>query len=56
MVFIDDNPFERNIVKENIPDIIVPEMPEDPSEYLEYLYSLNLLKPFHIQVKTSTEQ
>jgi len=44
MVFIDDNPFERNIVRENIPGIIVPEMPEDPAEYLEYLYSLNLFE------------
>ena len=44
MVFLDDNPFERNMVRENIPDISVPELPEDPSEYLEYLYSLNLFE------------
>lgn len=44
MVFLDDNPFERNIVKENIPQICVPELPEDPSDYLEYLYSLNLFE------------
>lgn len=44
MVFIDDNPFERNLVKENIPELTVPEMPEDPSEYLEYLYALNLFE------------
>lgn len=44
MVFLDDNPFERNIVRENIPDITVPELPEDPADYLEYLYSLNLFE------------
>ena len=44
MVFIDDNPFERNMVRENIPDITVPELPEDPGDYLEYLYSLNLFE------------
>lgn len=44
MVFLDDNPFERNIVRENVPDITVPELPEDPGEYLEYLYSLNLFE------------
>jgi FkbH-like protein len=44
MVFLDDNPFERNIVRENIPTICVPELPEDPAEYLEYLYSLNLFE------------
>lgn len=44
MVFLDDNPFERNIVRENIPGITVPELPEDPAEYLEYLYPLNLFE------------
>lgn len=44
MVFLDDNPFERSIVRENIPGICVPELPEDPADYLEYLYSLNLFE------------
>ncbi len=44
MVFVDDNPFERNIVRENIPQIVVPELPEDPALYLDYLYGLNLFE------------
>lgn len=44
MVFLDDNPFERNMVRENIPGIWVPELPEDPADYLEYLYGLNLFE------------
>jgi FkbH-like protein len=44
MVFLDDNPFERNIVRENISGITVPELPEDPADYLEYLYPLNLFE------------
>ena len=44
IVFLDDNPFERNIVRENIPEICVPELPEDPADYLEYLYTLNLFE------------
>jgi len=44
MVFLDDNPFERNMVREHIPEITVPELPEDPAEYLEYLYTLNLFE------------
>lgn len=44
MVFLDDNPFERNIVRENLPAITVPELPEDPAEYLEYLYNFNLFE------------
>ena len=38
LVFLDDNPFERNMVREHIPEITVPELPEDPADYLEYLY------------------
>jgi FkbH-like protein len=44
MVFLDDNPFERNMVRENIPGLTVPELPEDPAEYLEYLYTLDLFE------------
>ncbi len=44
MVLLDDNPFERNMVRENIPGITVPELPEFPEDYLEYLYSLNLFE------------
>ena len=32
------------MVRENIPEICVPELPEDPAIYLEYLYSLNLFE------------
>ena len=44
MVFLDDNPFERNMVRENVPGVLVPELPEDPGDYVEYLYSQNLFE------------
>lgn len=44
MVFLDDNPFERNIVRMNLPGVLVPELPEDPADYLEFLYGLNLFE------------
>lgn len=44
LVFIDDNPFERNLVKEMIPEITVPELPEDPSLYLTFLKNENLFE------------
>lgn len=44
MVFLDDNPFERNMVRENVPGVCVPELPEDPAQYLEFLYSQNLFE------------
>jgi len=44
MVFVDDNPFERNLVREKLPDVTVPELPEDPALYVTYLRSLNLFE------------
>lgn len=44
MVFLDDNPFEREMVKNAIPEITVPEMPEDPAEYTQFLKELNLFE------------
>lgn len=41
MVFVDDNPFERNLVRQMIPEIEVPELPEDPALYLGYLQEQN---------------
>jgi HAD superfamily phosphatase (TIGR01681 family) len=34
LVFVDDNPFERNIVRRELPMVMVPELPEDPSLYV----------------------
>jgi len=44
MVFLDDNPFERNMVRQNVSGVTIPELPEDPGDYLEYLYGLNLFE------------
>lgn len=41
IVFLDDNPFERNLVKEKFPEIEVPELPEDSSLWLAFLQSQN---------------
>lgn len=44
IVFLDDNPFERNLVREMIPDITVPELPDDATMYVPYLRELNLFE------------
>ena len=44
LVFLDDNPFEREVVRSLIPNITVPELPENPEEYVDYLRSLNLFE------------
>ncbi len=37
LVFADDNPFERNLVRRELPAIAVPELPEDPAFYAQCL-------------------
>lgn len=44
MVFLDDNPFERNLVRELLPDVIVPELPDDPADYVREIALLNLFE------------
>ena len=31
LVFVDDNPFERNLVRQELPEVAVPEVPDDPA-------------------------
>lgn len=42
LVFLDDNPFERNLIREKLPEVTVPELPEDPAEWLDFLQEENL--------------
>lgn len=44
MVFLDDNPYERNSIKENLQEITVPDLPDDPANYLSFLYRENLFE------------
>lgn len=44
MVFLDDNPFERNLVRQLIPQILVPDLPEDPALYVRAISELNLFE------------
>jgi FkbH-like protein len=44
MVFLDDNPAEREIVRNFLPEVCVPELPLDPAYYLPFLISQNLFE------------
>ena len=35
LVFVDDNPFERNLVRQELPMVSVPEVGEDPTSYAQ---------------------
>jgi FkbH-like protein len=37
LVFADDNPFERNIVRAELPMVMVPELPEEPALFARCL-------------------
>jgi FkbH-like protein len=39
-VFLDDNPVERDRVRAALPEVLVPEWPEDPSLYVQALHRL----------------
>jgi len=36
MVFLDDNPMERELVKQSIPEVEVPEFPENPYDLIRF--------------------
>jgi FkbH-like protein len=44
MLFLDDNPFERAAVRTLLPDVMVPELPDDPADYVKTLVELNLFE------------
>lgn len=44
IVFLDDNPRERDVVRTLIPEVTVPELPEDPALYLSYLQQCGLFE------------
>lgn len=44
MVFVDDNPLERDSVRQFLPEVVVPELPADPEEYVRHLQSLDLFE------------
>ena len=47
-VFIDDSPFERARVRDMLPEILVPELPKDPTDYNTFLSKLRCFDKAHI--------
>jgi FkbH-like protein len=46
LVFIDDNPVERDLIRQLLPEVLTPELPRDPSRYrtmLEEMSDFDLL-------------
>ncbi len=58
LVFVDDNPFERNIVRRELPMVAVPELPEDPSSFARCLADAGYFETTHLTAEdfARTEQ
>lgn len=44
LVFLDDNPAERGLVRQQLPEVLTPEMPRDPALYTRLLLSLDVFE------------
>jgi FkbH-like protein len=52
-IFIDDNPAERTLVRSELPEVLVPEWPEDPTAYKDALLELATV---HLMKVSLTEE
>lgn len=44
IVFVDNSPFERELVRSLLPEVTVPELPDDPARYVDFLEAENLFE------------
>lgn len=47
-VFFDDNPVERDWVRVALPEVLVPELPEDPAYRPQFLREMNCFQRIHL--------
>ena len=48
MVYLDDDPVNRELIRQNIPEVLVVDLPNDPSLYVKTLKNLNDFNTFQI--------
>lgn len=53
LVFLDDNPMERGLVQQELPEVMTPELPRDPALYTT---ALNALTVFETVVRTEEDK
>lgn len=47
-VFVDDNPAERALIRSELPQVAVPELPPDPARYIDTLSRGNYFEMIHL--------
>lgn len=48
LVFFDDDPVNREVVKSSLPDVLVPHFTISPEEYVDKLFTLNIFNQFRL--------
>jgi len=48
LVFFDDDPVNRELVKSHLPDVIVPHFTISPEEYVNKIFTLNIFNQFRL--------
>ena len=48
LVFVDDNPFERNLVRKELPMVAVPEVNDDPAHFAHSLAAAGYFEGLHL--------
>jgi FkbH-like protein len=48
LVFIDDSPTERQLVRQLLPDVLVPEWPSEPTRFVEALHAIASLDSLRV--------
>lgn len=51
LVFVDDNPAERDIVRRLVPEVAVPELPADPADYVRAVEAHRYFEPAAISAE-----
>jgi len=52
MVFLDDNPVERGLIRKSLPEVAVPELPPDPAYYARTLSAAGYFEVSHSRPRT----
>ena len=52
LVFVDDNPAERDIVRRELPEVAVPELPEDVADYPARIAAAGYSRPYPLPPMT----
>lgn len=48
LVFVDDNPAERGLIRRELPEVHVPELPDDPSGFVPTLAAAGYFESLHL--------